>query len=197
MGWRLSQPLPWCFGRLLFVAGAGLVLTTGASAHDFGVGKNAYEDFLVGNQAIFSDLPVLLGALAAGLLAGIWKADGFPALWLSLIVGLVVGSLVGFFGAPPPLVITYVTIILVGLLGAAALNLPLVPMRGIFFLAGGVFSNAVFSGHTPAEIAPLAYVGIFFAINFLIASTARLVYLTRENLPYTWVPIAWRAGSSW
>ena len=53
--------------RVIFIVGIGsILLQTPALAHDFGVGKDAYEDFLSGNQAVLADIPVLLGSIAAG-----------------------------------------------------------------------------------------------------------------------------------
>ena len=83
--------------RYLFVAlvisGALLAFApVPALAHEFGVGKDAYGDFLSGNQAVLADYPILLGLIAAGLFASIWRLDGFPVLWPTYIAGLVVGA---------------------------------------------------------------------------------------------------------
>ena len=182
--------------RLALAALFGL-LPAAAFAHDFGVGKGAYEDFLNGNVAVLADVPVLMAVIAAGILAGIWKPEGFPSLWPSFFVGLLVGTVLGFVAAPPASLPTYIAVILIGLLGAAALDLSVGIMRGIFFLIGAVLTNAIFSGHTVSEIPVFAYIGIAVALNFCIAAAARIVMLSRERLQYGWVMIVWRAGMSW
>lgn len=168
-----------------------------ALAHKFGAGQGAYEDFLSGNRAVFSDMPVLLLLIAAGLFSGIWKPDGFPSLWLFYLGGIVAGAMLGLWGIFPPTLPAYFAVIAVGLLGAAAPNIPTALMRGIFVLIAVVVTNAVLSGHLISEISPFAYVGIAFALNIGVAVSAGLVAISREKLPYNWVTIAWRAAASW
>ena len=88
-------------------------------------------------------------------------------------------------------------VIAVGLLGAAAPQIPTGLVRGIFFVIGLVLTNAVLSGHRISEITPFAYVGIAFALNVGVVVPAGLVAVSREKLPYGWVAIAWRAVMSW
>ena len=183
--------------RLLVCSLAIFAFSSPALGHEFGVGKDAYADFLSGNQAVFVDLPVLLGVIAAGLLAGIWKPEGFPKLWLSFIAGIVAGAALGFTGLVPPAWPAFVGVIVVGALGAWALPLSTNVMRGIFFVIGMILCNAVLSGHTVSEVPGFAYVGIFFALNLCPSASARLVYLSHQYVPYGWVSIVWRAGSSW
>lgn len=168
-----------------------------ALAHEFGAGQGAYEDFLTGNRVVLADITVLLGVIAAGLLSGIWKPDGFPSLWSFYVGGVVAGAAVGLWGVIPPTLPAYVAVIAIGLLGAAALQIPTRLMNGIFFVTGLVLTNAVLSGHAISDIPPLAYVGIAFALNVGIAASAGLVAVSREKLPYNWVVIAWRAAMSW
>lgn len=168
-----------------------------ALAHDFGAGEGPYVDFLSGNRAVLADIPVLLGLIAAGLLSGIWKPDGLPSLWPVYAGGILAGAAVGFGGMIPPTLPTYITVIVIGLLGAAAPQMSTGLVRGIFFVIGLILANAVLSGHAISEIPPFAYVGIAFALNVGLAVPAGLVAVSREKLPYGWVAIAWRAGMSW
>ena len=161
------------------------------------MGKGAYEDFLSGNQAVLNDIPVLLGLIAAGLFASIWKADGFPALWPCYAMGLIIGALLGFSGAVAPVLPVYAAVIAVGLLGAAAPNLRVGVTRGMFLLIGIILANAVLSGHSVSEIPPFAYLGIAFALNIGVAISAGLVSVSLEKIPHSWVMIAWRAAMSW
>lgn len=180
------------------IIGTALVLLpVPALAHEFGVGKGAYEDFLSGNQAVLNDFPVLLGVIAAGFFASIWKRDGFPSLWPFYAIGLAAGALLGFSGLVPPVTPAYSVVIALGLLGAAAPDLRIGVTRVMFMLIGIILSNAVLSGHTVSEIPPFAYVGIAFALNISVAVSAGLVSVSREKIPYTWVMIAWRAAMSW
>lgn len=174
-----------------------LALSGPAFAHEFGVGKDAYADFLSGNEAVLVDVPVLLGLIAAGLLAGTWKPDGFPSIWLSFIVGIFAGAALGFSGLVPPTWPAFLAVIAMGSLAAWARPFSTAMMRGMFFLIGLVLTNAVLSGHTVSEVPPFAYVGILFAFNVGVSAVARLVFLSHQYFPYGWVGIVWRAGSSW
>lgn len=174
-----------------------LAFTSPASGHEFGVGKDAYADFLSGNQAVLVDVPVLLGLIAAGLLVGIWKPNGFPSVWLSFVIGIFAGVALGLSGLVPPTWPAFLAVIFIGALGAWAPPFPLQVMRGMFFAIGLILTNAVLSGHTISEVPPLAYVGIFFALNVGVSACARLVFMSDHYLPYEWVSIVWRAGSSW
>ena len=182
-----------------YFATATLLIATPAPAlaHKFGVGQDAYEDFLSGNQAVFSDIPVLLLMVAAGLLSGIWKQDGVPSLWPFYLVVIGAGAMLGLLGVVPPTLPAYGAVIATGLLGAAALRMPTTLMRGIIAVIGVIAANAVLSGHLISEISPFAYLGIAFALNVGIAVSAGVVAISREKLPYNWVVIAWRAGTSW
>jgi hypothetical protein len=181
----------------VFIGFALVLVPVPALAHEFGVGKGAYEDFLSGNQAVLNDIPVLLGLIAAGLFASIWKADGFPALWPCYAMGLIIGALLGFSGAVAPVLPVYAAVIAVGLLGAAAPNLRVGVTRGMFLLIGIILANAVLSGHSVSEIPPFAYLGIAFALNIGVAISAGLVSVSLEKIPHSWVMIAWRAAMSW
>lgn len=174
-----------------------LALTSPAFGHEFGVGKDAYADFLSGNQAVLVDVPVLLGVIAAGLLAGTWRPDAFPSVWLSYIFGIFAGAGLGFSGLVPPTWPAFLAVIVIGALGAWALPFSAKVMRAIFLLIGVFLANAVLSGHTVSEVPASAYVGIFFALNIGVSACARLVFLSHQYLPYGWVSIVWRAGSSW
>ncbi|MEO0547133.1 MAG: hypothetical protein AAF035_09300 [Pseudomonadota bacterium] len=192
-----QRPAALLFGLPLAIALASAFLPTPALAHEFGVGKDAYEDFLSGNQAVFVDFPVVLGVIAAGLFVSIWRADGFPTVWLPYLAGLVAGAVLAFALAIPPALPMFVTVIFVGLLGALAPDLSTRMMQGIYFVVGMVLTNAVLSGHTIDEIPAFSYVGIAFALNFGVSACAAIVYQSREKLSYDWVMIVWRAGSSW
>lgn len=187
----------WRFNLCLVVVIVLSVSPVSLLAHEFGAGQGAYKDFLSGNRAVLADNTVLLGLVAAGLLSGIWKPDGFPSLWPFYAGGVVAGAAVGFYGMIPPTLPTYVAVIAVGLLGAAAPQIPTGLVRGIFFVIGLVLTNAVLSGHRISEITPFAYVGIAFALNVGVVVPAGLVAVSREKLPYGWVAIAWRAVMSW
>lgn len=198
---RVARPVRWrvIWQSCRYFAPAIILLSAPAPAlaHEFGVGQDAYEDFLSGNLAVFTDVPVLLGLIAAGWFSGIWKPDGLPSLWPFYLGGILAGAAVGFWGVMPPTLPAYGAVIVIGLLGAAAAPYAVVLMRGIFVLIGLILTNAVFSGHGIAEIPLFAYVGIAFALNFGVAASAGLVAISDEKLPYTWVPIVWRAGISW
>ncbi len=168
-----------------------------AYAHAFSIGQTGYQNFLSGNKAVFADIPVLLGLIAAGLFVGIWKMDGFPKVWLFYIAGLFGGFVLGLTGLLPAALPAYCTVIIVGLLAAAAPDFPTWIMRVIYFAIGVVLANAVITGHTIDSIPLFAYLGIFFALNFGLVIPAGLVVVSRQELPYSWVLIVWRAGSSW
>lgn len=195
---RLTQSMAMKIRPMPFIVGSALImLPAPSSAHEFGVGQGAYEDFLSGNRAVLADVPVLLGMLSAGFFAGIWKPDGFPNLWPFYIIGLILGAFVGFSGAIPPTAPAFAATIGIGLMGAAAFPFPVGIMRGVFALMGIVLANAVLSGHSISEIPLFAYVGVFFALNIGTAVAAGLVSLSQDKLPYGWVKIGWRAGMSW
>ena len=168
-----------------------------ARSHDFGVGRDGYEDFLFGNLAVLIDTPVVLGMAATGLFVGIWKSDGLPQVWLFYIAGMFGGAVIGLFGIVPLALPAYAAVFLVGLLGAAALDLSLAMVRVIVGLIGMVLANAILSGHSIGEVRPFSYFGIAFALNMGLSFSAALVAISRENLPYGWVLIAWRAAASW
>lgn len=169
----------------------------GVSAHNFGSGKGAYENFLSGNQAVLADVPILLGLIATGIVVSNWKPDGLPKVWLFFIIGVLAGMALGLSGLLPAIMPTYVTVCLIGLLGAAAPRLPVAGMRLLVGISGVILANAVLSGHTLGEIQPFAYAGILFAINLGLAISAGIVSLSLEKLPYGWVNITWRALLSW
>lgn len=168
-----------------------------ASAHDFGIGKDGYEDFLIGNLAVFTDTPVILLMLAAAFLISIWKADGLPQVWAFYVLGAILGALLGFAGILPPALPAFIAVIVTGLLGAVALNVSVGLMRALVCLIGIVLGNAILSGHTMNELPLFAYFGLFFALNLGLAIPASIVAITRDKLPYSWVLIVWRAGASW
>ncbi len=170
---------------------------TAALGHDFGSGKGAYEDFLSGNQAVFADLPIVLGLIATGILVGIWKSHRLPKVWLFFIGGIVVGAALGLWGILPPTPATYVAVCLVGLVGAASPDLPLVTMRIILGLMGMMLANAVLSGHAVGEVPPFAYLGIAFALNLGLAMSAVVVTSSLDRFQFGWVNVTWRALMSW
>jgi hypothetical protein len=174
-----------------------LLLPFPAYSHAFSIGQTGYQNFLSGNVAVFADIPVLLGLIAAGIFAGIWNMEGFPKLWPFYVAGLVGGLLLGLTGLVPAALPTYCTVVIVGLLAAAAPDFPTWLMRLIYFLIGVVLTNAVITGHTIDSIPIWSYIGIAFALNFGLVIPAGLVVMSRQNLPYGWVLITWRAGSSW
>ncbi|MCJ8308358.1 MAG: hypothetical protein HRU27_05610 [Rhizobiaceae bacterium] len=197
---RLPSELLNVFPKLRHLptmGGLSLALISPAWGHEFGVGKDAYADFLSGNEAVLTDVPVLLGIIAAGLLAGIWKLEGFPTLWLSFVIGIIAGAALGFSGWVPPTWPAFLAVIAIGALGAWALPFSTAVMRALFFAIGVLMTNAVLSGHTVSEVPPFAYVGILFALNIGVSACARLVFLSHQYFPYGWVSIVWRAGSSW
>lgn len=167
------------------------------AAHEFGAGQTQYEDFLSGNRAVLTDIPLLLGLIAAGLYAAIWRGEGIITLWLPLAIGLVAGTALGFSGLVPPVIPAWFAVMVLGLFGAAKPDVPIHALRGIYLVAGILFTNTVFSGHTVEEIPLFAYVGIAFAINLVVLACAGMVQVSLEKLPYGWVMIAWRAGMSW
>lgn len=193
--WRAIRVSSLCL-TLFFIHTAPVL------AHGFhGVEQTAYQqanqDFVTGILATFYDTPVLLGLIAAGLFSGIWKPDGFPSLWAFYLGGILAGAAIGFWGILPPVEPAYFAAIAIGLLGAAALNIPTNLMRGLFFVLGVVFTNAVFSGYSVWDVPAFAYLGVAFALNLGVAVPVMLVWLTRTKLPYSWVTIAWRANMSW
>lgn len=168
-----------------------------AHAHDFGLGGNAYEDFLSGCQSVLFDVPVVLAVIATGLLAGIWRERSLPLIWLAYLLGAIGGLALGISGILPPVLPALIFIMLAGILGAAALDLSVNQMRMVLFASGLLSANTVLSGHSAAEIPLLSWFGIVFALNIVLAITAGLVTISREKLAYGWVMIGWRAGSSW
>ena len=195
---RTAWAICLCLGTLsVLSASVTPVIAHGFHGADQAVYQQANEDFVTGILATFYDVPVLLGLIAAGLLSGIWKPDGFSSLWPYFLGGNVAGAAVGFSGVIPPSEPAYVAVIAVGLLGAAALSVPNGLMRGLFFALGLVFTNAVFSGYEIWDIPLFAYMGVAFALNLGVAIPAGLVWLSRTKLPYGWVTIAWRANMSW
>lgn len=193
----IGLPIPRVWRHSIGIGVVFSLVPTRTFAHDFGIGKGAYEDFLSGNQAVLADLPVLLALIAAGVFASIWKPNGFPLLWPSYLFGIAIGALIGFSGFIPSVISAYLTVIIFGLLGAAAPGISVNAMRGLYLFAGIMLCNAVLSGHTISEIPLFAYLGIAFALNVGIAVWAGLVSVLRETFPHGWVMIAWRAGMSW
>lgn len=185
--------------RLSFLVALVTIAVTAdvAFSHNFGSGKGGYHDFLLGNMGVLIDTPVVLGMVATGILIGVWRSDGLPDVWLFYIAGMVSGAIVGSTGVIPATLPAYVTVFLVGLLGAAALNISLDMMRAIVSLIGFAFANAIFNSHAIGDIPLFSCLGIAFALNLGLASSASLVVISRVKLPYDWVLIAWRAAASW
>ena len=189
-------------GLCLAAVSLFLALPVAAIAHGFhgadqAMYQQANEDFVTGMLAAYYDIPVLLGLIAAGLLSGIWKPDGFSSLWPYFLGGIIAGAVVGFWGILPPSEPAYAAAIATGLLGAAAPNVPGGVMRALFLVLGIVLTNAVFSGYEIWDIPLFAYIGVAFSLNLGILLPAGLVWLSHTKLPYGWVMIAWRAKMSW
>ena len=182
------------------VAGGILILlacATPVSAHSFKDDGGFYELFLEGNKAVFLDLRVAIGVLAAGLLVALWNVEGLVKVWPFFLAGNVAGILLSAAGIPDPVFVLYGLTVLCGLGAAAALSLPAIWMRGLAFVMGAVPVAAILFDHELGDVPTGFMFGVVFGLNLVLATASGLVALTFQHLAYDWVPIAWRAIAAW
>lgn len=147
-----------------FAAAALLALTPAlAQAHP---GHGDIRGFTGGFSHPLSGLDHILAMVAVGL----WAAQlGGRALWAvpaSFVGFMVVGGALGMAGVHLPMVETgiLVSILVLGLLIAAAVRLPAVAGMGIV----GLF--ALFHGHAHGTELPAAATGVLYACGFIVAT---------------------------
>ncbi|MFN3145103.1 MAG: hypothetical protein ACE368_07460 [Paracoccaceae bacterium] len=179
-------------------AGAALVaLAAPAHAHAFRTGADAYAQFLEGTGVPLGDPAILLGLLPLGVLLGLWRMDGMPAVWPGFIAGLMLG-----LGLAPALPegITLVPLaigLIAAILGAAALNYPRLPLTLFAGLTGAAAGATALSGHGWGELPPTIHAGVFLGTHLAVVLPAALVVTTRQAIDAGWLRLGWRITASW
>ncbi len=183
---------------LLAVGGLGLLSAGGsARAHSFSNDSGFYQDFVSGNEAVFLDLRVATGLLAAGLLFALWDTEGLVKVWLGFLIGNLSGLAAIAAGGPDPFYIQFALTILAGLAAAAAISLSVHWMRALALSVGAVSVLTILLGHELGDVPVAFMLGNVFGLNVLLAITAGIVSYSLQRLPYAWVRIAWRSIAAW
>lgn len=183
--------------RMIRAAILLLAFTRQATAHDFGLGGDAYAEFLSGCAAVLTELPVMIAMIATGILVSLWDREGLPKVWLAFVAGVVGGMLVATAALIEPVTVAYGSAIALGLLAAAAVTPDLKLMRLVLFFAGFLPVAALLSDHEFGTVPLAAYAGILFMTNIVLSASAGLVSIALKNIPFSWVSIAFRALASW
>jgi hypothetical protein len=183
--------------RLIRAAILLLVFPGQATAHDFGLGGDAYAEFLSGCAAILTELPIVIAIISTGILVSLWDREGLPRVWLAFVAGVVGGMLVATAALIDPVTVAYGSAIALGLLAAAAISLDLKLMRLVLFFSGFLPVAALLSDHDFGTVPLAAYAGILFMSNIVLSASAGLVSVALKNIPFSWVSIAFRALASW
>jgi hypothetical protein len=187
-------------GRVSRPALSGLVLVLAsfpASAHEFELGGDAYDDFLAGGAAVLNDLPVLLALMSTGILISLWKRQGLPLVWPAFLVSVIGGFVLAGLIPVDPVPLLYGAAIISGLLAVSAVRGTRPVMAGIVFGAGLMTGWGILAGHDLGELPSGVYAGLFALFNLVLAASAALATAVLTRLPGRWTEIALRALASW
>lgn len=168
-----------------------------AHAHDFGKDNDLYARFAEGAGVVFNDIPLLLASIALGIFVTLWRREGFPVIWAFLAAGIAGGLVLPMEAFVIPELASLPAAIALGLAGAAALKISTFWLRVTALVAGVLLAVGALGGHAPGSVPFGAYIGIFFGLNLVTATSAMgtSIALGDGNAP---VPrIAMRALSSW
>lgn len=176
---------------------AALLLPLPALAHDFGKDNVFFDRFIEGAGVVFNDVPLVLAAIAFGMLVSLWHQRGFPRTVGFLVAGIVTGFLMPMEWIARPDLFSLSAAILLGLLAAAAFLTKPVFVNLLAFLTGLALAAGTLGGHAPGTVPTGAYFGIVFGLILVtsIAATgsAMAVDGARSQIPR----IAIRALASW
>ena len=183
--------------RALVGAAAACALAAPAHAHAFRTGADSYAQFLEGAGVPLGDPAILLGLLPLGVLIGLWRMDGMPAVWPAFIAGLVAGlaaaPLLPENIALAPLVLG----LFASILGAAALGYPRGPIALFAALTAAVAAGTALSGHAWAELPIAIHAGVFLGVHLGVVLAAAAVVASRQAIAGGWLVIGWRMVASW
>jgi hypothetical protein len=185
-------------GRTTAAVAAALALLPGsAAAHAFRTGADAYAVFLQGVAVPLNDPWILLCLLPVGVMVGIWRKDGMPAVWPGLIGGLLLGFLLAPLLPEGLALVPLAFGLIASVLAAAALSYPRPAVFAFMTLAAAVGGWMALAGHGWGELPLTVYAGVFLGAHFAVVLPAAAVVATRRLIPAGWLMIAWRALASW
>lgn len=184
--------------RASFALTLGALHPGAAGAHAFEAGADTYARFVEGAAVPLSAPAVALCLVPLGLLLGLWRDDGLPAVWPALLLGL--GAGIGLAPLADPWV--PLAALAAGALCAAAAALAVLPRRravmaAVAFGVGLLATTAGLEGHARGEVPPATLAGILFGANLAVAIPAATVSASTERWRQVWVRIGWRIMSSW
>ncbi len=170
---------------------------TRAYAHAFKSGTDLYEQFVEGGSVIVIYPEVLLPLCAAGILVGLWHADGMVRSWPVFALGLILGVPSAVLVGP------WIALWLIGLGLLTAFLAALLSRHGkaqcliLAFLTGLVSIMSSLEGHALFELPVFIYLGILFVANIAFVASANLTRMTIDRFQFAAVPIIFRVAASW
>ena len=182
-------------GAAVALASAGL--PSGAVAHAFDSGADAWGQMLGAGLVPLSDPVLLLGLLPLGLMLGLWQIDGLAQVWPALVAGLVAGAASAPLAGPSISVLAILAGLATALMGAASLSWPFptvaVAAAGTGLLAG----MAMLDGHGPGTVPVPVYLGLLLGALVTVSLSFVLASWTRALVPGPWGRLVGRVASSW
>ncbi|MDF0602968.1 hypothetical protein P1J78_19670 [Psychromarinibacter sp. C21-152] len=183
-------------------AAAGVLLTLAlrpdpGAAHAFQEGGGVYDRFVEGVSVALSAPSVILCLLPMGVLIGLWRRDGLPAVWPWFLGGQAAGL---FAAAAVPPTVALASLGAGAVTGALAALRPDPPAPAPHVLAAltGLLSAAAsFQGHGLFALSPGIHAGLLLGANLALAAAAGLAAATLQRWPRPWLTIGWRIAASW
>lgn len=177
------------------LTGALCLLAGPAGAHAFDLNVPAYAAFVEGTFLTLRMPELLFCLLPLGVLAGLWRDRGFPALWPALTAGLVMGCVASPF-LPEGLGAVPLTMgVISAVLAAAMRAYPPAVLRACFVLAGAAVGGVALAGHTGLPLA--LHAGVLYGASVAVALPAALVSASRRAVAAGWPVLGWRVAASW
>lgn len=172
-------------------------MTSEAQAHAFTADQGHYALFVEGVALVVHTPDLCVAILSVGLWIGIWRLDGMPRIWPSLMVGAAAGlalaSFVGNTGAAG----TYAISLGFGFFAIVDRPIAVGAMRIATALAGAAIASRALSLHGVEGLSPMIPLGLFAGLNVAVAMTAGIASLPQRHIAQTWPRIGMRVLASW
>lgn len=168
-----------------------------AEAHAFRSGSESYGAFVEGASVPLNDPQIMLCLAATGLTLGLWRARGLPAVWPTLLAGLLAGLVLAPLAPLWSGLAALALGIIAATMGVAALPWPRWSAALLAGAAGLLAGFASLQGHDWGELPLSVALGVFFGAHLALVVPAGLVETARRRVTAPWVTIGWRVLASW
>lgn len=168
-----------------------------AEAHAFTAGQGAYALFVEGASLVFHTPGLCVAVLSLGLLIGLWKVDGMPLVWPSLLIGTAFGLALPFLVLADATLALYVLALGLATLAILHLGYGVRTMRFVSALAGATIAYGAVSQHGLAGLPPMIVAGILTGLNLVVPMVAGLATLPQRWTAGAWPIVGLRIVASW